>query len=161
MMVRIIQEAETAMTRLPPAPRRRHEDHRYSVAETICESIAHAAEDLPMAAIAVFTESGDTARMLSKHRPKVCIYAFSRKPEVCNRMNALWGVHPVHAEEWESAESMLRTAEKELMSKGLLRAGDVLGLVAGTKLTSGATNFMRLHTVGEDGATRSMRRQKK
>jgi pyruvate kinase len=76
-------------------------------------------------------------------------------------MNALWGVHPVHAEEWESAESMLRTAEKELMSKGLLRAGDVLGLVAGTKLTSGATNFMRLHTVGEDGATRSTRRQKK
>jgi pyruvate kinase len=161
MMVRIIQEAETAMTRLPPAQRRRHEDHRYSVAETICESIAHAAEDLPMAAIAVFTESGNTVRMLSKHRPKVCIYAFSRKPEVCNRMNALWGVHPVHAEEWESAESMLRTAEKELMTKGLLRAGDVLGLVAGTKLTSGATNFMRLHTVGEDGATRSTRRTKK
>lgn len=155
MMSRIVQEAETAMTRLPHAPRRRHEDHRYSVAETICESIAHAAEDLPMGAIAVFTESGNTARMLSKHRPKVCIYAFSRKPEVCNRMNALWGVHPVHAEEWESAESMLRTAEKELISKGLLREGDVLGLVAGTKLTSGATNFMRLHTVGENNSRRS------
>jgi pyruvate kinase len=155
MMSRIVQEAETAMTRLPHAPRRRHEDHHYSVAETICESIAHAAEDLPMGAIAVFTESGNTARMLSKHRPKVCIYAFSRKPEVCNRMNALWGVHPVHAEEWESAESMLRTAEKELISKGLLREGDVLGLVAGTKLTSGATNFMRLHTVGENNSRRS------
>jgi pyruvate kinase len=155
MMSRIVQEAENAMTRLPHAPRRRHEDHRYSVAETICESIAHAAEDLPMGAIAVFTESGNTARMLSKHRPKVCIYAFSRKPEVCNRMNALWGVHPVHAEEWESAESMLRTAEKELISKGLLREGDVLGLVAGTKLTSGATNFMRLHTVGENNSRRS------
>jgi len=155
MMSRIVQEAETAMTRLPHAPRRRHEDHRYSVAETICESIAHAAEDLPMGAIAVFTESGNTARMLSKHRPKVGIYAFSRKPEVCNRMNALWGVHPVHAEEWESAESMLRTAEEELISKGLLREGDVLGLVAGTKLTSGATNFMRLHTVGENNSRRS------
>jgi pyruvate kinase len=161
MMSRIVQEAETAMTRLPPAPRRRHEDHRYSVAETICESIAHAAEDLPMGAIAVFTESGNTARMLSKHRPKVCIYAFSRKPEVCNRMNALWGVHPVHAEEWESAESMLRTAEKELISKGLLREGDVLGLVAGTKLTSGATNFMRLHTVGENDSRRSTGKHKK
>jgi pyruvate kinase len=161
MMSRIVQEAETAMTRLPHAPRRRHEDHRYSVAETICESIAHAAEDLPMGAIAVFTESGNTARMLSKHRPKVCIYAFSRKPEVCNRMNALWGVHPVHAEEWESAESMLRTAEKELISKGLLREGDVLGLVAGTKLTSGATNFMRLHTVGENNSRRSTGKHKK
>jgi pyruvate kinase len=161
MMVRIILEAEASIAQLPPAPRRRHEKHDYSVAETICESIAHAAEDLPMGAIAVFTESGNTARMLSKHRPKVCIYAFSRKPEVCNRMNALWGVHPVHKPEWESAEAMLRTAEEELLPKGLLRTGDVLGLVAGTKLTSGATNFMRLHTVEESERPRTIQRKKK
>src|ERR1039457_4234646 len=134
MMVRIILEAEASIAQLPPVPRRRREEHRYSVAETICESIAHAAEDLPMGAIAVFTESG-------------------------NRMNALWGVHPVHKKEWESAEAMLRTAEKELLPKGLLRAGDVLGLVAGTKLTSGATNFMRLHTVGE--SDRALRKKRK
>jgi pyruvate kinase len=161
MMVRIILEAEASIAQLPSSPRRRRDEPRYSVAETICESIAHAAEDLPMRAIAVFTESGNTARMLSKHRPKVCIYAFSRKPEVCNRMNALWGVHPVHKKEWESAEAMLRTAEAELLPKNLLRPGDVLGLVAGTKLTSGATNFMRLHTVEESDRARSTRRQKK
>jgi pyruvate kinase len=160
MMARIILEAEASIAQLPPAPRRRREAQRYSVAETICESIAHAAEDLPMRAIAVFTESGNTARMLSKHRPRVSIYAFSRKPEVCNRMNLLWGVQPVHKEEWESAEAMLRTAEKELLPRGLLRAGDVLGLVAGTKLTSGATNFMRLHTVGDSDPVRSTRRRK-
>jgi pyruvate kinase len=114
-----------------------------------------------MRAIAVFTESGNTARMLSKHRPKVRIYAFSRKPEVCNRMNTLWGVHPVHKDQWESAEEMLQTAETELLPKGLLRSGDVLGLVAGTKLTSGATNFMRLHTVGDGDRARPTRRKKK
>jgi pyruvate kinase len=149
MMSRIILEAEASIAQLPQARRRRREEHRYSVAETICESIAHAAQDLPMRAIAVFTESGNTARMLSKHRPKVPVYAFSRKPEVCNRMNALWGVIPVHKPGWESAEDMLKTAEDELLPKGLLHNGDVLGLVAGTKLTSGATNVMRLHTVGE------------
>jgi pyruvate kinase len=161
MMVRIILEAEASIAELPAAPRRRREEHRYSVAETICESIAHAAEDLPMRAIAVFTESGNTARMMSKHRPKVCIYAFSRKPEVCNRMNALWGVHPVHKQEWESAEAMLQTAEDELLPRGLLRPGDVLGLVAGTKLTSGATNFMRLHTVEAGDRAQSKARKKK
>jgi len=160
MMARIILEAEASIAQLPPVPRRRHEQHRYSVAETICESIAHAAEDLPMGAIAVFTESGNTARMLSKHRPKVGIYAFSRKLEVCNRMNALWGVHPVHKDQWESAEAMLRTAEEELLPKGLLRTGDVLGLVAGTKLTAGATNFMRLHTVEESDRARPKGRKK-
>lgn len=158
MMVRIIVEAEASMAQNPPSPRRRRENHRYSVAETICESIAHAAEDLHMGAIAVFTESGNTARMLSKHRPKAAIYAFSRNLEVCNRMNALWGVQPIHKNKWETAEAMVKTAEKELLPKGLLRPGDVLGLVAGTKLTSGATNFMRLHTVGESDRSQKRRR---
>jgi len=74
-------------------------------------------------------------------------------------MNALWGVHPVHEHRWESAEAMLKTAEKELCPKGLLHAGDVLGLVAGTKLASGATNFMRLHTVGESKRSAAERRR--
>src|SRR5260370_4812255 len=119
MMARIIREAEASIAQLPPAAHRRPEDHRYSVAETICESIAHAAEDLPMRAIAVFTESGNTARMLSKHRPKVCIYAFSRNPEVCNRMNALWGLHPVHKEEWDTARATLRNADSDLYPTAL------------------------------------------
>ena len=148
MMARIILEAEASMTQLPPTPRRRRENQTYSVAETICESIAHAAEELPMGAIAVFTESGNTARMLSKHRPKAGIYAFSRNIEVCNRMNALWGVTPIYRTQWNSAEDMVKAAEKELLPKGIIRDHDVLGLVAGTRLTSGATNFMRLHTVG-------------
>jgi pyruvate kinase len=162
MMARIIMEAETSIAQSPPVARRRHEQLGYSIAETICESIAHAAEDLPMRAIAVFTETGNTARMLSKHRPKISIYAFSRNLEVCNRMNALWGVHPIHKEKWETAESMLKTAEESLVPKGLIRAGEVLGLVAGTKFTSGATNFMRLHTVGEnDGPPVSRHRKSK
>ncbi len=158
MMTRIILEAEASMAQMPQMPRRRREHHRYSIAETICESIAHAAEDLPMGAIAVFTESGNTARMLSKHRPKVCIYAFSRDLEICNRMNALWGVHPVHRNQWNSAEEMVKTAEKVLLPKGVIRKGDVLGLVAGTRLTEGATNFMRLHTVGDSEKPRRKRK---
>ena len=47
-----------------------------SIAETICESMAHAAKDLNIRAIAVFTETATTARMLSKYRPAADIYAF-------------------------------------------------------------------------------------
>ena len=159
MMVRIIVEAEASMTQMAQPPRRR-ERGRYSIAETICESIAHAAEDLPMRAIAVFTESGNTARLLSKHRPRARIYAFSRNLEVCNRMNALWGVHPIHKREWNSAEEMVKTAERELLPRGLIRKGDVLGLVAGTQFAEGATNFMRLHTVGESDRARSKGRKR-
>src|SRR4029077_20864177 len=56
MMSRIVVEAEHNMTSFSE-PRRRRNRHPLMVAEAICESIAHAAEDLPMGAIAVFTET--------------------------------------------------------------------------------------------------------
>src|SRR5208282_2775524 len=65
IMARIVVEAECNLADFTQ-PRRRREHHGLSVAETICESIAHAAEDLPMGAIAIFTETGNTARMISK-----------------------------------------------------------------------------------------------
>ena len=68
MMARIVVEAECNMADFTQ-PRRRRDRRGLSVAETICESIAHSAEDLPMGAIAVFTETGNTARMISKYRP--------------------------------------------------------------------------------------------
>ena len=146
MMAKIIVEAESNMDEFMQ-PRRRREHRGLSISETICESVAHAAEDLDMAAIAVFTETGNTARTLSKFRPKSRIFAFSHVPAVCNRMNLLWGVQPVRRDHVLGAEEMLRTAEQELLRSGRLKAGDVLGVVAGTQMASGSTNFMRLHVV--------------
>jgi pyruvate kinase len=153
MMSRIVCEAERHMPSLIE-PRRRRRHAGLSVAETICESISHAAEDLPMGAIAIFTESGNTARLISKYRPKAPIYAFTYIPQVQNRMNLLWGVHPMRQDQARSAEEMVSTAERELLRGGILKPGDVLGVVAGTKLASGSTNFLRLHTVTEDDVRR-------
>jgi len=144
MMAKIVIEAEHNMRDLPP---RRRDRRSLGIAETICESIAHAAEDLKMGAIAVFTESGNTARMISKYRPKAGIYAFSHSLTVCNRMNLLWGVHPIQHDRARSAEEMLSAAEQELLRQGRIQVGDVLGVVAGTQMASGSTNFMRLHVV--------------
>src|SRR5580692_10568865 len=145
MMARIVVEAESNMGEF--TQRRRRDRHGLSVAETICESIAHAAEDLPMGAIAVFTETGNTARMISKYRPQAAIYAFTHNNSVAQRTNLYWGAHPVKCEQALSAEDMVRVAEKELLDRRLLKPGDVLGVVAGTRQASGSTNFMRLHTV--------------
>jgi pyruvate kinase len=151
MMSRIVIEAESNMGDFIPLRRRR--DHKgLSVAETICESIAHSAEDLPMGAIAVFTETGNTARMISKYRPKVAIYAFTPTASVVQRANLYWGVHPVRCRPALSAEQMVTTAEQELLRRGLLQGGDVLGVVAGTRQSSGSTNFMRLHSVSAEEA---------
>ena len=153
IMARIVVEAECNMGDFVQF-RRRREHHGLSVAETICESIAHSAEDLPMGAIAIFTETGNTARMISKYRPKAPIYAFTHIAPVVQRMNLYWGVHPVRCPQARSAEQMVTMAEQDLVKRGVLEPGEVLGVVAGTRQASGSTNLMRLHVVTEQEAER-------
>jgi pyruvate kinase len=158
MMARIVLEAE----RLAPDPtqQRRSDRPRLSIAETVCESIAHAAADLDMRAIAVFTETGNTARLISKYRPRTPIYAFTDLPEVCQRMNLFWGVRPVLWQAMRSVEDMVHGAERELLRLGKVDAGDIMGVVAGTQQTSGSTNFMRLYVVNAHEVQRSERRRR-
>ena len=152
IMSRIVVEAESNSNDFQF--RRRREHRGLSVAETICESIAHSAEDLPMGAIAVFTETGNTARMISKYRPQAAIYAFTHVEPVVHRMNLYWGVHPVRCRQARSAEQMVTMAEQDLVRRGLLKPGDVLGVVAGTRQASGSTNLMRLHVITDEEAER-------
>jgi hypothetical protein len=62
-------------------------------------------------------------------------------------MNALWGVTPMSCPEALTVEGMARFAEDALVQRGVLKAGEVFGLVAGTQRLTGATNFMRLIVV--------------
>jgi len=155
IMHRIIMETEKHMGADGNHLRRRHKPN-LSISETICESVAHAAEDLDMRAIGVFTATGTTARLISEYRPKARIFAFAHVPTVRNRMNLYWGVTAMPCHHPSGTDDMLRTAEDELLRIGAVAPGDVLGIVAGTQPASGSTNFMRLHVVGAaDGTTRS------
>jgi pyruvate kinase len=145
MMAKIVAEAEAHMGN---GVRRRRTHRQLSIQETICESIAHAAEDLSMRAIAVFTETGTTARLISKYHPNPPVYAFTPFAQVCNRLNLFWGVEPVLSSPVQSGEDMVRTAEQHLLKNGAAATGDIIGVVAGTQMSSGSTNFMRLHVIG-------------
>jgi pyruvate kinase len=153
MMGKIITETESHMEL--DQPHRRRDSRRLSVSETICESIAHAAQDLDMRAIAVYTETGTTARLISKYRPNAEIFSLTYVQAVCNRVNLLWGVKPIICKHTPAVEDMVVGAERELMKRNLVQPDDVIGIVAGTRTTSGSTNFMRLHVIGsgDDGET--------
>jgi pyruvate kinase len=145
IMGKIVQEAESNMPE--PLPRRRHTRH-LSISETICESVAHAAQDLEMKAICVYTETGGTARLISKYRPKAAIYAFAANRSVHARLNLLWGVQPILCKTAISAEEMVVNAERLMLRSHAVQPGDIIAIVAGTGTTTGSTNFMRLHVVG-------------
>jgi pyruvate kinase len=148
MMAKIVSETESNV-REGAMPEMHHNRVRLSIAETICESAAHAAEDLDVSAIAVFTESGTTARQLSKYRPKPPIYALSSIDNVIHRMALLWGVHPIKCPKLYTAEQMVDHAENTLEQMGFARPREIMGIVAGTQTRSGSTNFLRLHVLGD------------
>jgi pyruvate kinase len=148
MMAKIVIETESQLREVP-IHNGQPGHKRLSIAETICESMAHAAEDLDLAAIAVFTETGATARQLSKYHPKPPIYALSSVEPVINRMNLLWGVHPIMCTKAHTAEQMVDMAEQLLEENGFARPQDIVGIVAGTRTKSGSTNFLRLHVLGD------------
>jgi len=145
MMDRIIREAEGSIAAFP-RPRR---PAQMDVAETACELICHASQKLRLKVIAVFTETGSTARLISKYRPRPPIIAFSPNQETRRRLSLLWGVLPRTIAPVRDIDGLAAMAEKRLLEERLVRRGDVVGIVAGTPLgTRGTTNFMKFHVVG-------------
>jgi pyruvate kinase len=145
MMDRIVREAEGSITEYL----RPHRRALLSLAETTAELICHASEEVSMKVIAVFTESGSSARLISKHRPRPPIIAFSRSQETRRQVTLLWGVLPRKAAMLRDIDDMAQIAERRLLEEGLVRRGDLVGMVAGTPLgVGGTTNFMKFHIIG-------------
>jgi pyruvate kinase len=149
MMAKIVAETEHQIRLDPPTRRTMPRATRLSVAETICECMAHSAEDLELAAIAIFTETGQTARLLSKYRPEPPIFALSPYPKVIHRTMLLWGTFPILSPHAHDTDKLVSIAEGILEKAGYVHRNQVVGIVAGTRTKSGATNFMRLHMIGD------------
>ncbi|SEC14473.1 pyruvate kinase [Terriglobus roseus] len=152
MMAKIIVESEAQM-KLDRAtgPRSLHHARgaKLSVAETICESMAHSAEDLDLSAIAIFTETGTSARLISMYRPNVRIFALSNDEEVIGKTMMLWGVHALPVDRFGAGDLQVAMAEATLRNLGFVKPREVLGIVGGTASRIGGTNFMKLHEVTE------------
>ena len=99
--------------------------------------------------IALFTESGATARKLSKYHPSAPIFALSPVEVTINRLNLLWGTTPIRCPKVNSTEALVDCAENLLLQSGYVKPREVIAIVAGTRTKSGSTNFLRLHVLGE------------
>jgi pyruvate kinase len=149
MMDRIVREAESHITRFA----RPHPGARITVPDAVADMICRASEELDMKVVAVFTESGSTARLISKHRPRPPIIAFSTNQATRRKISLYWGVQPRTCVLVSDVEDMAAHAEKRLLEEKLVKRGDVVGIVAGTPFgIGGTTNLVKFHVVG--GAAR-------
>jgi pyruvate kinase len=149
MMAKIVTETESHLSQEGSRALLRHKRRSLTIPETICECMAHSADDLDLAAIAIFTETGTTARVLSKYRPDSPIFVLSPSESVTHRSMLLWGTQPIQCERFQSTDKLVEMAEDILERLGHVKQRQVVGIVAGTSTKSGATNFMRLHVIGD------------
>jgi pyruvate kinase len=116
-------------------------------------AIAHAAAELAndrgVAAVAVFTNLGRTARLMSKARPCAPILAFTPDKATYRRLAFMWGVIPNLIPTASSVESMVAHVEVALLASGPIHSGEQVVLVASLPMSlQGPPNFLLMHTVG-------------
>ncbi len=113
---------------------------RFKMRETmsnpdITNAISHAtcttAIDLNAAAIITVTESGKTARMISKYRPTCNIIGGSMHQKVCRQLNLSWGVTPLEIEKKDDADELFEHAVDMAAKAGLVSMGDITVITAG------------------------------
>lgn len=116
-------------------------------------AIAHAAAQVaaqhPEAvAIACFTGSGSTPRLVSGERPGVPIYAFAPRREVRRALALRWGVRPVAAKFPPDTDATIATMEEGLRRLGAARDGEVVVMVASSPAGRARTNLLKTHRIG-------------
>jgi pyruvate kinase len=115
----------------------------------LAHAAAELAKDRKVAAIAVFTKGGRSARLMSKARPCAPILAFTPNPETYVRLAMLWGVIPSLVPPAGSVEAMVGCVESALLQSGPVHPGEQVILVASLPMEmEGPPNFLLLHTVG-------------
>jgi len=119
-------------------------------ASAMARAAVEMAHDLELNSIVAFTESGTTARLLSKYRPDVGVVAFTPHQTVYNRMALYRGVSPALMEHKDTTDLMMAAAEKRLEKDGIAETGEAFLIVAGTPpKQAAAANLLKLHVIGE------------
>ncbi len=116
-----------------------------SMPEAIGAAVSAIAESVPVSAIWVFTLTGSTARLVSHHRPRVPILAFSPQEATYRRLSLLWGVTPFKAEFVHNENEYYRQIRLLARARGLAREGDLVVLTGGHPFGGGGpTNFLKI-----------------
>lgn len=127
----------------------RSKDTEHNITDAIGQSVAHTALNLEVNAIITPTESGHTARMISKYRPKAPIIAVTANETTKRRLALAWGVYPQMGKVSKTTDEMLDVAVEESVNSGLVKHGDLVVITAGVPVgEAGTTNLMKIHVVG-------------
>jgi pyruvate kinase len=125
----------------------RVEEKEHDIAETVAQVAVAACYRLGLKAIVCPTNSGRTARLISAHRPRVPVLAVSPRLETVRRMNLLFGISSVQAEDWTSIRKLLDDCATLAREQGIAESGDLVAVTAGLPAQGLGTNLFEIHRV--------------
>ena len=147
MMARIAVESEDSIRRkgFQDPPRMPNPQS----AEVLADAAHRAAKDSAAKAIVVFTSRGSSARLISRYRPPVGVFAITPHDTTARQLSVSFGVIPLLAPDVSSTDEMLTQMDRVLTEGGFLQKGELVVFVAGQPVgRPGTTNLMKLHRVG-------------
>ncbi|AUH37176.1 pyruvate kinase [Lactiplantibacillus plantarum] len=147
MMAKIDEKAENTLAENGTLQLNRFD--KTSVTETIGIAIARAAKNLNIKTIVAATESGYTAKMISKYRPNADILAITFDERTQRGLMVNWGVQPIVAEKPETTDDMFDLAASKAVELGFAKEGDLILITAGVPVGErGTTNIMKIQLIG-------------
>ncbi len=149
-MARIILEAEVHIgeKELLPKMLKPHSSEQQLI-DSIVHAARHAAKDLNVKAIAVFTRTGKTATLLSKYRPVSQIVAFSQSVHISRMLCLYRGIFPVQIIFAKKIEVTMRKADHIILGMKLVNLGDPVVTLSGRKAFPYSRYTTQIHRMGE------------
>ncbi len=154
MMSRIARQTETLLKEKGMTSRVNATSTLRLVTTAVAHSTAMLANELNARLVVLWTQVGNTARLLSKCRLNRPIVGLSPDESVCRRMSMYFGVVPVQMKRKKRTLDMINDVDKMLLQKNLVDVGDLIVVVAGTRLEqAGSTNALLIHLVSDSKET--------
>lgn len=149
-MAKIVAAAEEGMLAagLPPLTER---NKPRTQGGAVARAAAETGDFLGAKFLVAFTQSGDTARRLSRYRSPIPLLAFTPEPATRSQLSLTWGAETFLGPHVESTDAMVDQVDELLLKYGRCEKGDVVVITAGSPPgVSGSTNMVRVHHIGED-----------
>lgn len=126
------------------------EDDRLSVTAAVAHATCTTAMDIGAKVIITVTNSGETARLLSKYRPKTPIVACVMSKKVYRQLGLSWGITPVIMPYANNTDELINLSVEATQDAGLVQNGDLAVITAGVPVgVSGTTNMIKAHLIGD------------
>jgi pyruvate kinase len=145
-MSRIIATVEReALDAIPPMP-----EPPRTMGGAITRAATEVGHVLGACYLVAFTQTGDSARRMARHRSEIPLLAFTPLETTRNQLALTWGVETFCVPAVSHTDEMVRQVDRALLDLGRCREGDLVVIAAGSPPgTPGSTNLMRVHRIGD------------